>query len=563
MATGFSGNRYGKNQFYNINRAEGNIFEGDFNERGTVDNPAFLWPSDTLRNAITGQQTRIQRGYMRLVSEVLGDPKKDATILALGKRRFHFQFNPDTLTRSVTARNDVHMWMNQDPAQFTQPIPGDANFAFEIVLNREAEMASGRYKTGQGLSAERKSAAFLNDFGPSNGTSEELKAIFLERNGDERGSGYDPAWVTDIGVLADLFVFDNIIGQGVNRELIEKMLGRSEYFYNRAQEAAAKQKSEEKNTDEEDKPQETEPFDTDQARKYLSNAIGNSAFLISQPVRVVFSSSFMVEGFITATNVVFNKFNPAMIPTQCTISVQMQAMYIGFAREKTFLTYAYTEAETDIQDALNTSKASATALKDMGANMFKRVADYRVNISPAGFLTLGNGTWKLDGLELEDRSEELENFINDENGTVTANCVVRIFYTKKSDGYNPPSDRQYFINGITPIYQAKASYELTKDGKGVFEFPTQKAEEPKRYDEDGEYRVEVYIDFSAQSNTTATLEHSYQYFSVIKKDVGWGNTKALANDSIPLLRPIPQNVGRTASSAWSSGELPDEIKAVS
>lgn len=562
MATGPGGNRYGKNQFYNINRAEGNIFGNDFNDRGAVDNPPFLWPSDTLRNAIAGRTTRVQRGYMRLVSEVLGDPKKDASLLALGKRRFHFQFNPDTLTRSVTARNDVHMWMNQDPAQFTQPIPGDANFAFEIVLNREAEMASGRYKTGQGLSTERKSAAFLGDFGTSGSTSQELQAIFLERNGDQRGSGYDPSWVTDIGVLADLFVFDNIIGQGVNRELIEKMLGRSEYFYTRAQEEAAKKKNEEKNTDEEDKPQDTGRFDSDQARKYLSNAIGNSAFLISQPVRVVFSSSFMVEGFITSTNVVFNKFNPAMIPTQCTISVQMQAMYIGFAREKTFLTYAYTEAEEDIANALNGANAANDALKDMGVDMYKRIADYRVNISPAGFLTLGTGTWTLAGLGFEDRSEALEKFINDENGTVTAHCVVRIFYIQKSSEYNPPSDRRYFINGTTPIYQARASYEVGKKDQGVFKFPTQKAAYPKQYDENGTYRVEVYFYFSAQSNDGGSLDYSYQYFSVIKDSL-WGSTQTFAIGSLALLRSSGSSTMVGRSSAWSSGEIPDEIKAVS
>jgi hypothetical protein len=56
----------------------------------------------------------------------------------------------------------------------------------------------------------------------------------------------------------------------------------------------------------------------------------------------------MVEGFITSTNVTFDKFNPAMVPVQCRIAVSMQAMYIGFAAKKTFLSQIYDDvAETD------------------------------------------------------------------------------------------------------------------------------------------------------------------------------------------------------------------------
>ena len=549
MATGAEGNRYGKNQFYNIGFAEGHIFDREFSERGTTDNPQFLWPDDHLRNAVTGRKTKIQRGYMRLVSEVLGT---DSSMTALGKRRFHFQFNPDTLTRSVVARNDVHLWMNQDPAQFTQPIPGDANFAFEIVLNREAEMASGRYKTGQGISAQRQDAAFLNQFGPTNDIGQNLQATFLERNGDQRGSGFDPSWVTDIGVLADLLVFDQIIGQGVNRELIQSILNRAEVAVSRANTES------QKNVDEEDKEPDTINFNRGQAENYLNSAFGNSAFLISQPVRVVFSSSFMVEGFVTSTNVVFNKFNPAMIPTQCTISVQMQAMYIGFARKNTFLTAVYENTPQNQQEYEQEQGAINEALVGIGKNLYKGLQDREDSrLTPSRFLALNDKSLPVT-IILDNRSDVLKTFATEKNGTVTAHAVLQIFYETKSAGYNASTG--YAVSSTLPLYQGKQSIEvdIAYDSLALpFMFTAQQAEFPKTYDSGAgaKYRVVFYVYFSLSSNNGGSIPFSEQYYGVVRSNVNWG-------DNIYPVRGIGEGGVFSKTTPFAVGTIPENIKDI-
>jgi hypothetical protein len=59
------------------------------------------------------------------------------------------------------------------------------------------------------------------------------------------------------------------------------------------------------------------------------------------------SEWFMVEGFVMNHKVTFNKFNANMIPTQAIVEVQVQALYIGFAQNKTFLTDINKEAPDD------------------------------------------------------------------------------------------------------------------------------------------------------------------------------------------------------------------------
>jgi hypothetical protein len=76
----------------------------------------------------------------------------------------------------------------------------------------------------------------------------------------------------------------------------------------------------------------------DQATNAFTRIIGNSAFLVSTPVRIVFSSLFMVDGFIQGSAVNFTKFSKDMIPTMCAINITVEAKYIGFAKKDTYLT---------------------------------------------------------------------------------------------------------------------------------------------------------------------------------------------------------------------------------
>jgi hypothetical protein len=448
--------RYATNAFVNFSDYEqkglkaGEVIAGD--------NPDFLYPQKVLRTAsgslatdidpvtkkpiarVGSHTQKVQRGYMRMLSQGFkgGSP--------LSKRRLHFQFNPDTIVRHVEARNDVQLWMNQDPIQLLQPMPGTSNFAFELLFNREAEVSSGSYRSGSEI------------------LESTAKAVLPLKSGAKGTSSSIPhSAVTDIGVLADLIVFDDIIGQGINMDLINKVLTNANAVNAKRRADAAKTgttgnspdssaqatitleagkiktvtvtnkgsgytsvpeiklsgtheggakltavienggvksvtidnagsgytsspgvtftgggdgsgTSGDGTSDAQDIPEE---FDVDDARKNLTNNFGNSAFLVSLPIRIVFSSLFMVEGYITSTTVTFNKFNANMVPTQCAVGIQMQAMYMGFAKKDTFLTLSLAEGLKASQDALTESGGEdadpeVAAVEKLGEALFEK-----------------------------------------------------------------------------------------------------------------------------------------------------------------------------------------------
>ncbi len=114
----------------------------------TFENPKFTsFPKQLNTDHI------IQRGYMRVLSEVyeLGEGGNrintaDNTVHEALQHevgsKLNFQFNPDTLNRSVTARTDTQLWINQSPSQLLQPGIGDMNFGWSMLFNREAEVTN-------------------------------------------------------------------------------------------------------------------------------------------------------------------------------------------------------------------------------------------------------------------------------------------------------------------------------------------------------------------------------------------------------------------------------------
>lgn len=428
--------RYANDAFANFSSYEGDVFKSS-QDVGATDNPDFLYPPKTLTLAEVNKSVPVQRGYMRMLSQGFQGGS------TLAKKRLHFQFNPETIVRSVQARNDVQLWMNQDPVQLMQPIPGDANFSFDLLFNREPEVVSSAYRNGSSIVRVNK-----------------VDNLATSTTGDIAQSA-----VTDIGVLADLMVFDEIIGQGINSDLIKKVIDNAQgvaaknmndYMKTHASvnapttatatvtavdgsggittiliggggagyvvqpiinivSSAGKNaaitwtilnnkitgytintkgtgykvgdtimftggggftsNSANATSDAQDQPPTM--FDRGKAISGLTTNFGNSAFLVSLPVRIVFSSLFMVEGYITATTVTFNKFNPHMVPTQCAVNVTMQALYIGFARKDTFLTSSLTQALTDSQNALKNQGAAISsedaALMSLGTQLFKKI----------------------------------------------------------------------------------------------------------------------------------------------------------------------------------------------
>ena len=432
--------RYATNQFYNLDSFE--PFSGALSQTAaSTDNPSFLYPSNNLRNAVTGKSTTVQRGYIRMMSELLGNKYE-----TLSRRRLHFQFNPDSITRSVSARNDIQLWMNMDPAQMTQPVPGDANFAFELLFNREAEVASGTYASATDLVVAANGGAVLSSNIPAT----------LPTNGDSTLGQYS---VTDIGVLADLIVFDELIGQGLNSQLIQAMVDRAETgaAYRNAQEAKAANATK----DEEDKTTtaSTVSFNRTDTENALAANWGNSAFLISQPIRVVLSSLFIVEGYVTSTSVMFNKFTPTMVPVQATVGINMQAMYMGFGKKDTFFTKAFAANEENVKNGVEEGRTEVQALGNLGAYLFKKIENpdnAEFTVQPKHFFDKDKGSKVFSVRFLAD--DKLRDEISDKGSitkvTVTANIEIKY----KGNSSSIPAEVTYEVGDT--VFSKSSSYDL-------------------------------------------------------------------------------------------------------
>lgn len=246
----------------------------------------------------------IQRGYIRGLKQP-GIP---------GGAQFNplkcsFQFNPQQITQVVAMREDVYLPILQDPIQFTQPFGAMTNFTFDLLFDRSREVADASYYDETG------GHQFL-------GTIDQTNLENLNYKKD----------VAQIGAVADLRLLYSIIGQGFSQETLKMAAAR-------LRQSAIHKANEGGGTDTTDPNAITTANVDEKVGAYINDSnVGNSAFLIPNPVRVIFSSLFMVDGFITGTSVDFLKFNTNMVPLQIRVGLTMNAMYIGFAREKTFLT---------------------------------------------------------------------------------------------------------------------------------------------------------------------------------------------------------------------------------
>ena len=292
-------------QFFDIGSFENQ--SGDYNTIANKSNrnPKFAWPKPYFRQ-INGSVVELQRGYIRLLT-----PNKVPT--PQGIPRCFFQFNPDSISRGITARNDVQLWINQDPGQLGQPMYGDQNFSFELLFNREAEVFGN---TGSPRSFNGAVDPEFIEYGSVNGGVSDIQASDVKQ----------------VGVLADLSMLDSIIGIGLSAQIMDFQVKQ----YNARQEFISRQ-----NVDANGDSSKTEDdaiLTAEKAALFTSSNIGNKAFLLPNPIRVIFSRLFMLDGYIQSVQVTFNKFSPSMIPTQCSVAIQMQALYFGFAQESSFLT---------------------------------------------------------------------------------------------------------------------------------------------------------------------------------------------------------------------------------
>jgi hypothetical protein len=359
MAINTSG--YSSDQFKNIGDIESQPMA-----RSLDDNPEFLFPGrfvndvySDLSKGILGK-VPVQRGFIRgIFPEIINKLQVTAeakqaetnyTGVTAPIRRCFFQFNPSMILRSVQASSTTLNPLLQNPTQLLQAIPGQASFEFQILFNREHEVSGQVYRKTNGLIADTVPYNQpLDNYGSKAVTNA------ADASDNRAANPYVQSQVGDLGVLVDLYVLDSIIGQSITEDTISSILA---YW----QASRSLRGTGEKDAD----GKEINPYLDDNFSKTgeyasgLNNVLGNSAFLNPMPIRIVFSSLFMVEGFVTASNVAFHKFSENMVPTVCQVTLSVQALYIGFARKNSYIT---DQLEQQITQEIENAVADEAATK--------------------------------------------------------------------------------------------------------------------------------------------------------------------------------------------------------
>lgn len=290
------------------------------------------------------QNTILKKGYIRsLLTKTQSSPTTSTSLPVL---RCDFQFNPDRLVQTVPMRTNIVNVFQQSPAQFTQPLPGDVSFGFNLVFDRTYTYNNS--SDGQ--------------------VDPDLQGSYDEKN---------------IGVLHDLRILYSIIGQGISKDFVDASVNAA---IGQARQVASTELID--STNEEDQSFVlSDEFGT-AAGDFFNSNIGNSAFLIPTPVRVVFSGLYVVDGYITNATTTFTKFSSSYVPIQCSVGLTMQALYIGFANDRSFVVENLENATKELEESL----AAARELRQDTADAFINAApklEVQMRVEGANI-----GTWR-------------------------------------------------------------------------------------------------------------------------------------------------------------------------
>jgi hypothetical protein len=396
---------------------------------GYADNPDFLYPGGTVRDN-AGNLVQIHRGYVRRLNEYFARMPNAPQISG---RKVKFQFQPEQVVRNVTANMSTHFFFNQDPAQLAVPKYGESTYTLELLFNREAELRSGKYKIGNKIATANL----------------EFARRALQTKPEDFITGeYNPSWVCGIGILADLMVLDAVIGQGFNQEM--SMI---------VQNIASKMDSEPaktENTDDTDKSNEAgTPVVASQFTKDYENPnLGNTAFITPVPVRVQLAPWMMVEGFVLSSEVNIHKFNSNYVPTQAKVFLTVQAIYMGFVKEKgTIFTIdtpiptgsdASPDATTNQEEDVTIRKATIEGLSNFFTGV-EATRDY-VSASLLGFAFTKEPKVKFD-LKISDAAKNWRPSGNaDKDISFTYAAKITIYWHAYIDGASNSRDIQGWIS---------------------------------------------------------------------------------------------------------------------
>lgn len=403
---------YASNQFWNF----GSTYEkGKTLARQQYDNPNFIWPRPNqpdVYNPLIGKQTvdtRLQRGFIRGIYPTLLGGANNPSAAEVKQRRLFFQFNPETIDRSVEMNAMVANPLLQDPSQIFQPVAGTAAFSFQLLFNREAEVVSARNATNR-----TNNGAWVTD------TANPLTGS-LDTYGENTAYGD----VASLGVLADLYVLDSIIGQSITPDM--KNFIKS--YFNTASNATQAYNSTVGGPS-------AATFDATGFETNITKNYGNGAFLSPLPVRIVFSSLFMVEGFVETSSVRFAKFSSNYVPTVCAVNLNIRALYIGFAKDESYLTSALTVAVKDMQ-----AQQAQDSIAVANAKSFSET-----------------------GIKFTYTTPTFKKTYKEDNGTVVANAMVGAFDTPQdwwNAGIWPAGDTKPSGGSNMTAYPVSGSAEVT------------------------------------------------------------------------------------------------------
>ena len=319
---------YRNDQWHNLVGATGELASSPYSDHlhndagyyiAEADNDKFVYPTRRVRTLGTGtgtglfgnaqvsqtKSTTLKRGYIRSLLTDGGT-----------SRKCQFQFNPASINQSVSQNSSILNFLQSDPAQYVQPIPGNVTFQFSTFFDRTMEVVNG--------------------------------------SDDDTRLRADNPWETaspgTVGVLHDLASLFSIIGVGVSDYMSNKLArsagteDNAAAFFNQETIRAFTSESDDLTSDE-----FLESFND-----LVSVNKGNSAFLLPLPVRIVFSSLYIVEGMVKDIDVLYQKFSTNMVPIQARVDITLEAKYIGFAKKDTFFTNALSKLSdyADQQDAL-------------------------------------------------------------------------------------------------------------------------------------------------------------------------------------------------------------------
>jgi hypothetical protein len=338
---------YRTDQWFNLEAAGESVVRADelvSRDFIAADNQDFIYPARKVRvvNPADPNGPRnvvdLKRGYIRSL-------QTEENKMGLPPRKCQFQFNPQFLVQNISQNTSILNFLQTDPAQYAQPIPGNVSFSFELFFDRSME---------------------LNNWKPTDSF--------------DTSSPWEKSSPSVVGVLHDIAAFYSVVGVGLSDAMgqyASKVLERNITNEINRQVLSQSDDDEESTYDADSEYASATAASSD----FLKYNAGNTAFLLPLPVRIVFSSLYIVEGLVKDVTVTFTKFTASMVPMQCTLNVLFEAKYIGFAKKDTF----FTNVLQDYEDAsLNQGSYTGEATQQDIRSYYEAVAQdlFKVVIAP-------------------------------------------------------------------------------------------------------------------------------------------------------------------------------------